>query len=42
VFTPLGEAGIYPAWRGQHLRRLAGPVLAPLGEASIYAAWRAQ
>jgi len=33
---------IYHAWRGQHLRRLAGPVFTPLGEASVYPAWWAQ
>ena len=30
------------AWRTQHLRRLAGPVLTPLGGLSVYPAWRAQ
>ena len=39
---PLGGASIYPTWRVQHLRRLAGPVFTPLGGASIYAAWRSQ
>ena len=29
---------IFAAWRGQYLRRLAGPVFIPLGGASIYAA----
>ena len=33
---------IFAAWRGQYLRRLAGPVFIPLGGASIYAACRAQ
>ena len=36
------EMSIYPAWRGQYLRRLAGPVFTPLGEPSIYTACRAQ
>ena len=29
VFIPLGEASVYPAWRGQYT---------PLGEANVYAA----
>ena len=50
VFTPLGVASIYAAWRpsiyvawrAQYLRRLASPVFTPLGGASVYAAWQAQ
>ena len=41
AFIPLGGPSIYPAWRTQHLSRLAGPVFIPLGEEpSVYAAWR--
>ena len=40
--TPLGGPSVYPAWRGQCLRRLTGPVFTPLGGASVYPAWRGQ